>query len=134
MIVSAEQFVELRLSEKQEEYLRAANDSADLAVWLEIVERYPAMKVWVVRNKTVPLEVLRKLAQDPDSTVRAAVATKNKLPIDIMKLLSEDTDSVVRQCVVYNKNASPEILRSLTRDPVTLISDAAHLQLSKREG
>ena len=40
MIMSAEEFVELRGSERQEEYLRAAGDTAKDEVWLEVIQRF----------------------------------------------------------------------------------------------
>src|SRR5579883_2156922 len=97
MINSAEQFVRLRLSEESHEYLRAASDHADIAVWLDIINRFPHMRVWVARNKTVPVDVLSTLASDPDPSIRMAVAMKNKLPDDLFTSLANDLDDGVRQ-------------------------------------
>lgn len=55
MIASAEEFVELRRSERQEEYSRVAQDSAPREVWLEVIQRFPDMRFWVAQNKTVPV-------------------------------------------------------------------------------
>jgi hypothetical protein len=74
MIMSAQEFVELRTSVRQEDYLRAATDSAAPEVWVDVIQRFPEMKVWVAHNKTVPLEVLRLLASDSYPRVRFAVA------------------------------------------------------------
>ena len=79
MIASAEEFVELRRSERQEEYLRAAWESAPREVWLEVIQRFPDMRFWVAQNKTMPVEVLAVLARDPDPRVRSIVAMKNRL-------------------------------------------------------
>ena len=57
MINSAEEFVRLRTSEQKEEYSKAVEDEAPISVWLDIVDRFPEMKEWVVHNRTVPLEI-----------------------------------------------------------------------------
>src|SRR4051794_18187368 len=90
VIKSAQEFIELRNSQNSEFYLRAASETASLRTWQEVIEQRPDMKKWVVHNKTVPIEILRQLAFDPDPVVRAAVATKNKLPADLMMLLADD--------------------------------------------
>jgi hypothetical protein len=93
MIKSAQEFVQLRTSTSQKDYLRAANDSAALEVWVEVVKTFPDLKVWVVHNKTVPVAILIDLASDNDPAVRRAVATKNKLPRDLMERLATDVRS-----------------------------------------
>ncbi len=88
MITSAEEFVSLRQSENQEFYLQAATDSASNEVWLDVIARFPQMKRWVAQNKTVSLEILEVLAQDPDAEIRTAVAMKNKLSPQLYELSS----------------------------------------------
>ena len=132
MIRNAQEFVELRTSEKPEEYLRAANEAAEISVWLEVINTYPEMKKWVAHNKTVPVEVLQKLARDPDPNVRAVVAAKNKLTPDLIELLREDSDPAVKHRIAYNKNADIETLRMLVNDAETSVSEAAQAQLFVR--
>jgi hypothetical protein len=133
MITSAQEFVELRTSVRQEDYLRAATDSAAPEVWVDVIQGFPEMKVWVAHNKTVPLEVLRLLASDSDPRVRFAVAMKNKLPNDLMVQLGRDTDASVRQRVACNKNAGVEILEELAQDQSELVSASARARLSNRK-
>ena len=116
MIKSAEEFMRLRLSEKPDEYLRAAWEEAPLAVWVEVIEQYPEMRFWVAHNKTVPSGVLEILADDPCWRVRHMVASKNKLPEHIQLKLAKDDDSSVRQRVVYNKKVSLSALKILEQD------------------
>jgi hypothetical protein len=130
MIRSAQEFVELRASERQEDYLRAATDSAAHGVWLEVIHEFPEMKKWVAQNKTVTVEVLRLLASDNDPRVRHAVAMKNKLPHDLMVQLGRDPDASVRQRVAYNKNVRVEILEELAEDESGLVSATARARLS----
>ena len=88
MISTAEEFVRLRTSDNPQEYSRAASEHAERAVWLDIVGRFPEMRIWVAHNKTVPIEVLDVLAHDLDPAVRLAVAMKNKLSDDLFLLLA----------------------------------------------
>ena len=125
MIKSADEFVQLRRSQNPEEYLRAATDGASLEIWLEIVATYPDMLIWVAHNKTVPTQVLEKLAESPSREVRIAVAMKNKLSPRLFEALSEDDDDSVRERIAYNKNTPIEILKKLTSDRCERISNRA---------
>jgi len=130
MITTAQEFVELRTSSAPEEYMRAATDEAPIEVWMEVLREFPAMKVWVIRNKTVPIEILDLLASDPDPRIRSEVATKNKLSPTLMELLASDADASVRQRIAYNTNADPGILEKLTRDESELVSSRARKRLT----
>jgi hypothetical protein len=76
MIESPEEFRRLRESENPAEYRRAAHDEASIEVWLEVIRRWPDMRVWVAQNKTVPVSVLEILVNDPDEKVRDMVLRK----------------------------------------------------------
>jgi hypothetical protein len=121
MIDSAEEFVTLRTSERQDEYLRAATEPAPIAVWFEVIDRYPEMKRWVAHNKTIPIEILEVLARAPDPDIRMAVAMKNKLTESLFAILAEDQDYSVRQRIVYNKNAPLHIVLKLAENPANHI-------------
>lgn len=129
MILSAEEFVRLRTSELQEEYSRAAQDEAPLAVWLDVISRFQDMKQWVAHNRTVPLEVLEVLARDTRWEVRTAVAAKRKLSAELFDLLSRDEDEGVRHRIACNKKAPAAIIERLAADPVPLVRDAARQRL-----
>ena len=85
MIRSATEFVHLRKSEVPEEYARAADEEASLAVWEEVIDSYPEMREWVAHNKTVPLSVLKVLAADPEPRVRYTVAMMRKLSQELLR-------------------------------------------------
>lgn len=129
MIRNAQEFLKLRTSENKEEYIRAATEEAAFEVWLEIIRDFPGMKIWVVHNKTIPVEILQRLAGDPASDVRFAVATKNSLPEDLMVLLANDTEESVRERIAYNKNASRAALEHLANDPTERIASKARQRL-----
>jgi hypothetical protein len=131
MINTAEEFVRLRTSDDPEEYLRAASEHAELAVWLDIIDRFPEMRAWVAHNKTVPIEILRILARDADPAVRTVVAMKNKLPEDLFSLFASDADDGVRQRISYNKHTPQRVLEKLARDTNELVSEPARARLTK---
>lgn len=116
MINSAEEFVRLRLSDNQDEYLRAAWDEAPLEVWFEIIDHYPDMRFWVAQNKVVPAEVLEILAEDPSDRVRFMVASKNKLSVQLQLKMALDSDSSVRMRIAMNKKATHSALIILSND------------------
>ncbi|WP_348953843.1 hypothetical protein [Amycolatopsis melonis] len=115
-ILSADEFVRLRYAEDPEDYRRAASESAPLAVWLEVIERYPDARVWVVRNKTVPMEILEDLVDDSDVRVRYAVAMKRKLTPMLLAHLALDEDESIRLRVAMHRNTSRETLEYLRND------------------
>jgi hypothetical protein len=125
MITSSEEFVRLRNSILQEEYSRASTDEAPLVVWYEVISLYPEMREWVAHNKTVPLEVLDKLARDPSASVRATVADKRKLSDELFELLSSDSSELVRIRLARNKKTPTYILERLVGDSSLLVSSAA---------
>lgn len=102
MISSAEEFISLRNSDLPDEQQRASQDSADVAVWLDTIDRFPEYKSWVAHNKTIPIEVLEILAHDKDAGVREKVARKRKINDKIFNLLSIDRDESVRYTLMCN--------------------------------
>jgi hypothetical protein len=125
MITSAEEFVRLRTSEDPAEYHRAASEEAALEAWFDVIARFPEMRSWVAHNKTVPLEVLERLVDDPDSLVRHTVATKRKLTPDLFNRLVLDEDETVRAALAYNAKVPPAILDRLRNDASALVREAA---------
>jgi hypothetical protein len=132
MITTAQEFVDLRTSSAPEEYMRAATEEAPIEVWMDVLREFPAMKIWVIRNKTVPIDILNILASDPDPRIRSEVATKNKLSPELMELLASDEDASVRLRIAYNKNAGPVVLERLARDESELISSQARNRLTAK--
>ena len=128
---SADEFVRLHQSDCQSEYSRAVTDSATVDVWLDVIRRFPEMKVWVARNKTVPIEILLVLAGDHDSNVRVAVAMKNKLSEELFTVLAGDADESVRQRIACNKNTPIHVLRRLSLDTSELVAAPARSRINK---
>jgi hypothetical protein len=116
MIKSADQFVLLRTSKDIELYQKAANEPATEDTWQEVIRRYPDMKVWVARNRTVPLNILEILSYDENADVRHAVAMKHKSSQDILQRLAQDPDDSVRLRVALNPKTPKVILEQLLHD------------------
>lgn len=115
MINSAEEFVALRDSEIKAEYDRSAMEEAPIAVWREVIEKFPDHRRWVAHNKTVPVEILEMLCVFDVST-RWFVARKRKLSAALFERLSQDEDSDVRVAICTNKKTPLEILDRLRQD------------------
>lgn len=113
MIKSAEEFIKLRTSEIKEEYDRAVHDSADISIWIEVIEKHPDYKEWVIHNKTVPIEILELLTFDDDPNVRSAVARKRKINDRIFMTLSRDKDENVRYALMCNTNLTIDKLKQI---------------------
>ncbi|MEY2515692.1 MAG: hypothetical protein QOJ89_3050 [bacterium] len=131
-IRSAPEFVRLRLSDDPAEYNRAAHEDAPDEVWDEVIAARPDMKPWVVHNKTVPLDLLRKLAHDPDPDVRCSVAMKRKLDAELFELLAADPDPQVRHRVAVNAKLPHRMLLQLAADAEAMVAEAAQQRLKAR--
>jgi hypothetical protein len=131
MIESAEDFVRLRKSCEKHDYRRAAQEEAPMAVWMDVISRYPEMRRWVAHNKTVPLEILALLASDPDKEVRIMVAMKRKLNPEILEVLAVDEDDSIRLSVARHRKAPRTVLERLTNDPWVRIREEAEQRLTQ---
>jgi hypothetical protein len=116
MIRDATEFVRLRLSADPAEQFRATREAAaNDQVWLDVIAHHPDLKIWVVRNKTVPLKILRMLATDPDPKVRREVAGKRKLDEALFAALAADPDKGVHFTLLTNAKC-PAHIQSMLKD------------------
>lgn len=125
MIETAEEFKRLRESDRPDEYQRAAHEAADIHVWETVLIRYAEMAFWVAQNKTVPIEILEKLAKHSDPKVRDMVARKRKIPESLMLLLAKDEDASVRNALVNNGKVTETVLEILSQDSWQTVSERA---------
>ncbi len=133
MIESAEQFVKLRESDKEEEYYRAAHEAADEEVWLEVIRVYPHMRRWVAHNKTVPQNILKILSTDSDWRVRSKVAERRAAGEEILMKLASDPDESIRLTVAYNPKVTKKVLEKLLDDSWERIREVAAKKLAELE-
>ncbi len=132
MILSANELIRLGTSEDLEEYNRAAREEASEEVWLEVIEKYPKMKKWVVQNKKVQLNILRILSDDPDPEVRWWVAFKRKLDRTLFEKLAHDEDESVRKRIACNKKTPDDVLEILASDTSKFVSQSAKERLKDK--
>ncbi|CNF73297.1 Uncharacterised protein [Yersinia similis] len=116
MIKTAEEFIRLRKSTIPEEYKRAATEEAPISVWIDIIDNYPEMRVWVARNKTIPEKVFFLLSKDNDPIVKSAIASKYPLSLALYESLSKDKEESVRVRLTYNKKLPLDILKYIMED------------------
>lgn len=116
MIFSVEEFLELRMSPDPAKYRRSTHDQAPTAVWRKVIADHPDMRKSVAHNATVPLEILRTLADDADPKVRMTVAMSSTCDEALFEKLATDEDPSVRLCVAYNEKASRVVLETLAKD------------------
>ena len=125
MISSAAEFIKLRISDNSEEYRRTVSEEISEAVCIELIEKHPEMKIWVIGNKTVPLSILNILSNDNDSNIRFSIALKRKLSHELFEKLSMDNDESVRQCIASNKKTPIDILEKLALDVEDMVKEVA---------
>jgi hypothetical protein len=131
MLHSAEEFARLRASGDLNEQRRAGSEDAPLAVWLDVMEKFPELREWVAHNKTVPHEVLEILANDASASVRAVVASKRKLRPELQVILANDHDPSVRHMLAWNAKCVHSVLQSLANDSEPFVREAAAKRLSE---
>jgi hypothetical protein len=131
VIASADEFRDLRTSEDSGQYLRAAHDEAPISVWTDVIKRFPEMRMWVVHNKTVPVEILEILAGDLNEQVRYMVAMKRKIPESLQLRLAVDPDESVRLAIAHNAKATRVVLQLLADDSWEPVRDQARARLAQ---
>jgi hypothetical protein len=129
-ITSAEEFYQLRTSDLEPEYSRAAEEPASIAVWKDVVARFPEMREWVAYNKTAPIEILEVLSRDRDERVRGMVATRRKLDRSLFERLATDRSPWVRRSIATNGKAPFDVRASLIWDKDPDVLREAHRALS----
>lgn len=129
MINTSEEFISLRETNDP----RSALDEAPLAVWQQIVDLYPEMQEWVVRNKTIPLEILEYLVTSPDYRVRRAIAEKRKCSHVLFEKLASDPCNGIKLTVALNRKTPVYILQRLALDECKEVSVAAHDSIIKSQ-
>lgn len=133
MITTAEEFIKLRSSERPEEYARAAQEEASSQTWEEIIEKYPDYKKWVIHNKTVPIEILEKLAKDSNPSIRAEVARKRKINDVIFQILAADKNENVRYALACNSKLTVDKLQQIKKDGSEWFTNAVAERIKQKE-
>lgn len=132
MIETVAEFIRLVESDDPDEIRRSAWEDALPKVWKLLVEDYPEMRFWVAHNRTVPEQILRILAVDPEWRVRHRVASRRSCPSGILELLSNDTHDSIASLVAGHPNVPSSALRRLEKYPWGQVSEKATRQLAER--
>ena len=132
MITTAEEFVNLCLSDSPEIRRRAKTDEVPEDVLLEVLDKHPDLTDCVIWNNFVSMRILDMLSESPDSHTRFSVSMKNKLSPELIEKLSQDEHESVRHQIVCNRRTPEYILRRLAEDKVPLVADAAKKRLAER--
>jgi len=131
MIDNVAEFVRLCTSDIPEERRRAKTETTVESVLLGVLEQYPDMAPCVIRNNSVTIAVLEKLANSSDPEIRWWIATKRKLSPELIERLSTDDDETVRQRIAYNVKTPRSVLEVLANDASEVVSRAAQSRLGK---
>jgi len=74
------------------------------------------VRAQVAANPAAPVDVIARLAVEPDAWVRKHAASNPSLPSPALRALSSDDDDQVRRAAAGNPNAAPAVLAELSRD------------------
>jgi len=124
VIESAEQFIHLRTSELKSDYDRAAHEAASDEVWLEVIERFSDFAPWVAHNKTISATIIYKLFELQSDEVLFVLAMKRRTPHDLLVKLSQHPNESVRLAIAKNAKAPREALDLLKEDDWVTVREA----------
>jgi hypothetical protein len=83
-----------------------------------IKKMFPDIESWNnYSNFDITIELLTELANDPEYSVRCAVAKNPKATIELLTKLSNDPDWYVRWAIVENPKVTTKLLTKLANDP-----------------
>lgn len=129
MINSLQHFMQLI----ENDIYSAKNEIASIETWNEIVINSSSdIKIWAIRNKNIPIEILLLLVNDENENIRWEIATKNKLSYELFDILSRDSCASVRHRLVCNKNIPLTILIRLSSDSERFVRNTALDKLKQK--
>jgi len=85
-------------------------------------------KTHVARNPKVPVELVRRLSQDSDPTVRLHAAYSANLPAEELPRLAADTDELVRESIAWKAKLPDEDFARLVTDAAPRVRSVVALQ------
>jgi predicted regulator of amino acid metabolism with ACT domain len=129
VIHSIEEFEEL----VETDYALSRWVTASSAIWNEILEQKPELKMDVALNKKLPDDILEILAHDTDDDIRFTIAMKRKLDKNIFEILSKDQNESVRMRIVLNPKVPKSILEDMLQDSWDEIVILARSKLNQRD-
>jgi hypothetical protein len=130
VIYRAEAFARMLADSAADATRLAEVEAATPQIWWDVIERYPALAVWVAANRTVPAEIVDWLAANGGAQARAAVASRTDASEDLLLLLAHDKDDLIRLRVACNTRATRAVLARLVDDACPAVSAQASARLA----
>ena len=118
-------------SEVRRRYADRTNDPNILLIYAYDPDRH--VRDFAASNPNTPLEAILDLAEDPDWRVRDGVAMNANTPAEILEKLSSESNWSIREHVASNPSTPTDVLLKLVDDPVSMVSNAAKLEISSRK-
>jgi len=87
------------LNELRHKLILACEDSKDDEV-----------KIRLVKDKQTPLDILKKLVEDPNGDIRVEILSRDKIELSLLQTLVYDENWAVRRECAKSKHATPKIL------------------------
>ena len=76
----------------------------------------PKIRQSVASSYHAPVDLVERLAKDPDAGVRGCIARNEATPCDVLRQLSHDADETVRGWVAVNFFVPEDVMRELADD------------------
>jgi len=76
----------------------------------------PKIRQSVASSYHAPVDLVERLAKDPDAGVRGCLARNEATPCDVLRQLSHDADETVRGWVAVNFFVPEDVMRELADD------------------
>ena len=131
-IKTAKEFIEVANDPRPEVYHRFSCDDIMDEAAFEIIEKYPEEIRNLSFNKTLSVDVIYRLYDHSNPSIRTNMARKKNLTPDLFEKLSNDEDEGVRKILACNPNIPIEILEKLTHDEWDGCAEAAKRNLAER--
>ncbi|MCR8842598.1 hypothetical protein NQ117_02795 [Paenibacillus sp. SC116] len=84
-----------------------------MEVWIEVIESYTDIRVWIAQNKFIPNEIMEVLSEDSSERVRWMIASINRLPEHLQIKMAKDHDLKLRQPPIL-VGVSVNVMQDLT--------------------
>jgi hypothetical protein len=111
----------------QSDHVQAANSTSDTELLRDLLlsSNDREVRLRLAENPASPVDVLVRLAKDPDPEVRAFVACNKSAPKHIVERLARDEHDDVRLFMAGDPHLPLKILQELSVDPNPYVGDCA---------
>jgi len=132
MIHTKGEFEELARSRRPDDLERLRRDAVSWEAAIAIRQSESDVRAWLVLNKSIGGDVLRRYADDDDVRVRSFVARRRAANTETLALLASDADVSVRAAVAWNPGTPAHVLDQLENDGEEIVRAAVRGARLKR--